>query len=85
MKARGVLEEVGLPVNVDALVEVAKGVVVYPEDAIVNLLGAGRVIVQGLPEVGGPALHVTLREPALPPQVAPRVLQHQHSFALLIL
>jgi len=76
---RGVVrEELGVPVEVDALEEAQKGWVVDPEDAIVVLHGPGLIICQGLAQLRRPSLAVVHRVRALPSHLRPWVLElHQ--------
>ena len=60
------LEELRVPVHVDDVEELAHGVVVDPEDAVVEVLGVFGVVLEGSLHLGGPVASVKLRVVPLP-------------------
>ena len=74
---RAVSEHARVPVHVKHVEVVLQRLVVDPEHAVVEVCRVLGVVVELLPEGGGPVPRVQLGPVAAPPQVRPRVLQLQ--------
>lgn len=75
-------KQLRVPVHVDDVIEIAQAVIVDPKDAIVKRLCTLGVVIQKLAHLRSPVNLIQLRVISFPPQVRPRVLQHEQTLSL---
>ncbi len=75
-------KQLGIPAQVEDVEKALQGLVVNPEDSIVDIARQVRVVIQRLLQLFGPIRDVVLAEVALPAQMRPRILDLKQAFRL---
>ena len=82
MRGKSVGEQVRVPVHINDVEKVTNALIVDPENAVVKHLRTLGVEIECTAHFWRPVHSVQFRVVSFPPQMRPRVLQHQQSLSL---